>query len=83
MPVMGGGNPFATVCDSKYAWSPFVERSEQMMACWPRLSNVNVNSDVSGSGATSADELEKLANLQQRGALTDEEFQAENSKLLA
>ncbi len=65
---MGGGNPFATVCDSKYAWSPFVERSEQMMACWPRLSNVNVNSDVSGSGATSADELEKLANLQQRGA---------------
>ena len=31
----------------------------------------------------SADELEKLANLQQRGALTDEEFQAENSKLLA
>ena len=53
------------------------------MACWPRLSNVNVNSDVSGSGATSADELEKLANLQQRGALTDEEFQAESRKLLA
>lgn len=59
---MGGVNRFATICDSKYAWSPFVERSEQMMACWPRLSTVNVDSDVSGSGATSADELEELAN---------------------
>ena len=37
--------------------------------------------ETSGSGASPADELEKLANLHQRGALTDEEFQAEKDKL--
>ena len=39
--------------------------------------------EASGSGGSSADESEKLANLHQRGALTDEEFQAERSKLLS
>ena len=37
--------------------------------------------ETSGSGASPADELEKLANLHQRGAHTDEEFQAEKDKL--
>ena len=39
--------------------------------------------EASGSGGSSADELEKLADLHQRGALTDEEFRAEKSKLLS
>ena len=39
--------------------------------------------NAAGSGGSTADELEKLAGLHQRGALTDEEFQAEKSKLLS
>jgi hypothetical protein len=39
--------------------------------------------DSAGSGGSSADELEKLASLHQDGVLTDEEFQAQKTKLLA
>jgi hypothetical protein len=38
---------------------------------------------VAGSGGGTADELEKLAKLHDAGKLTDEEFQAQKSKLLA
>ena len=37
---------------------------------------------VTGSGGSSADELEKLAGLHQQGVLTDEEFASQKSKLL-
>jgi len=38
---------------------------------------------VSGGGASSADELTKLAALKSSGALTDAEFAAQKAKLLA
>jgi len=38
--------------------------------------------EAAGSGASSADELDKLANLHRQGALTDQEFQAQKAKLL-
>ena len=37
----------------------------------------------SGGGASSADELTKLAALRDSGALTEEEFAAQKAKLLA
>ena len=37
----------------------------------------------SGSGGSSADELAKLADLKDKGVLTDEEFAAQKAKLLA
>ena len=39
--------------------------------------------EAPGLAGSSADELEMVANLHQRGTLTDEEFQAERSKLLS
>lgn len=40
--------------------------------------------DAAGSGgASKADELQKLADLKTSGVITDEEFQAQKSKLLA
>jgi len=38
--------------------------------------------DAAGSGGSSADELEKLAGLHQKGVLTDEEFATQKSKVL-
>jgi ABC-type multidrug transport system fused ATPase/permease subunit len=38
--------------------------------------------DVAGGGST-ADEIERLAQLQSQGAITDEEFRAAKAKLLA
>ena len=37
---------------------------------------------AAGSGGSSADELEKLASLKDQGVLTDEEFEAQKTKLL-
>ncbi len=39
--------------------------------------------DAAGSGGSSADELKKLSSLHQDGVLTDDEFQAQKTKLLA
>jgi hypothetical protein len=37
----------------------------------------------SGNGSTTADQLHKLADLQEKGFITDAEFQAEKAKLLS
>ena len=39
--------------------------------------------ETAGSGASTADEIAKLASLREAGALTDEEFAAQKAKLLA
>ena len=39
--------------------------------------------DAAGSGASSADELAKLADLKAKGVLTDEEFAQQKAKLLS
>jgi hypothetical protein len=39
--------------------------------------------DAAGSGSGSADQLAKLADLKDRGVLTDAEFESEKSKLLS
>ena len=39
--------------------------------------------ETAGSGASTADEIAKLASLRESGALTDEEFAAQKAKLLA
>ena len=39
--------------------------------------------DVAADGSTPADQLAKLADLKQRGVLTDAEFQAEKTKILS
>jgi hypothetical protein len=46
--------------------------------------NVTVNLEGSqGSGAGVADQLEKLHNLKEAGALSEEEFEEQKRKLLA
>jgi hypothetical protein len=42
-----------------------------------------IRSTVSGPGASTADELAKLAELQSKGVLSDAEFQAQKAKLLS
>ena len=39
--------------------------------------------DVAGDGSTPADQLAKLADLKERGVLTDAEFAAEKAKILS
>lgn len=39
--------------------------------------------DVAGSGTSSADQLERLAQLRDQGVITDQEFEAQKAKALA
>ncbi len=39
--------------------------------------------DLAADGSTPADQLAKLADLKQRGALTEAEFEAEKAKVLS
>lgn len=56
------------------------ERSAQRAAAQERATRSYIR-DVTGVGM--ADELSKLADLRARGVLTDEEFQAQKSRILA
>ncbi len=42
-----------------------------------------VRQTAGGSGDTAADQLSKLADLKSQGVITDAEFQAQKSKILA
>ena len=58
------------------------ERAMQQAAAQAKMQRDYIQ-EVSGSGGGSADELAKLADLKDKGILTDEEFAAQKAKLLA
>jgi hypothetical protein len=58
------------------------ERAMQQAAAQSKMQREYIQ-EVSGSGGGSADELAKLADLKDKGVLTDEEFAAQKTKLLA
>jgi ABC-type multidrug transport system fused ATPase/permease subunit len=58
------------------------ERAMQQAATQAKMQRDYIQ-EVSGSGGGSADELAKLADLKDKGVLTDEEFAAQKAKLLA
>jgi len=58
------------------------ERSMQEAADRDKQTREYIRS-VSSNGASTADEIDKLAQLRAAGTLTDEEFQAQKARLLA
>ncbi len=58
------------------------ERAMEQAAAQAKMQRDYIQ-EVSGSGGSSADELAKLADLKDKGILTDEEFAAQKAKLLA
>jgi hypothetical protein len=58
------------------------ERSMQAAAERDQQTREYIRS-VSGNGASTADEIDKLAQLRAAGTLTEEEFQAQKARLLA
>jgi len=59
------------------------ERSERRAMGWDQQTGDYVSTPAVDSGASKADELDKLARLRSSGTLTEEEFQAQKAKLLA
>ena len=59
------------------------ERSERRAMGWDQQTSDYVSAPAVDSGASRADELDKLARLRSSGTLTEEEFQAQKAKLLA
>jgi hypothetical protein len=58
------------------------ERAAQMAQQQQQAFNEQVRA-AAGTGPTSTDQLAKLAELRQSGALTDEEYEAQKAKVLA
>jgi hypothetical protein len=59
------------------------ERAAQQAALQQKAFDQYVKQTAGTPGATTADQLSKLAELKTKGVLTDAEFEAEKSKLLA
>ena len=59
------------------------ERAAQQAALQQKAFNQYVKQAAGTPGDTTADQLSKLAELKTKGVLTDAEFEAEKSKLLA
>ena len=59
------------------------ERAAQQAALQQKAFDQYVKQAAGTPGATTADQLSKLAELKTKGILTDAEFEAEKSKLLA
>ena len=59
------------------------ERSERRAMGWDQQTSDYVSAPAIDSGASKADELDKLARLRSSGTITEEEFQAQKAKLLA
>ena len=55
-----------------------IERSQAQQAAFDSYIR-----DAAGTGGGAADELAKLADLRERGVITDDEFSAQKAKLLA
>jgi hypothetical protein len=62
--------------------SEMAERAEQLAIERDRTTREYIKS-TAGSGASTADEIDKLARLRDSGMLTEAEFQAQKAKLLA
>ena len=69
----------AVVAGTATAVSGSVQRHQQEKAQREYIQQVSSSS----GGASSADELEKLAQLQSQGVITAEEFAAQKAKILA
>ncbi|HEY3200410.1 MAG TPA: SHOCT domain-containing protein [Actinomycetes bacterium] len=59
------------------------ERSERRAMGWDQETSDYVSAPAVNSGASRADELDKLARLRNSGTITEEEFQAQKARLLA
>lgn len=59
------------------------ERSERRAMGWDQETSDYVRAPAVNSGASRADELDKLARLRNSGTITEEEFQAQKARLLA
>jgi hypothetical protein len=59
------------------------ERAAQQAALQQKAFNQYVKQAAGTPGDTTADQLSKLAGLKSQGLLTDDEFEAEKSKILA
>jgi Short C-terminal domain/Phospholipase_D-nuclease N-terminal len=59
------------------------ERSERRAMGWGQQTSDYVSAPAVDSGASRADELDKLARLRNSGTITEEEFQAQKARLLA
>jgi hypothetical protein len=59
------------------------ERSERRAMGWDQGTSNYVSAPAVESGASRADELDKLARLRNSGTITEEEFQAQKARLLA
>jgi hypothetical protein len=59
------------------------ERSERRAMGWDRETSDYVRAPAVVSGASRADELDKLARLRNSGTITEEEFQVQKARLLA
>jgi Short C-terminal domain/Phospholipase_D-nuclease N-terminal len=59
------------------------ERSERRAMGWDRGTSDYVRVPAVESGASRADELDKLARLRNSGTITEEEFQVQKARLLA
>jgi Short C-terminal domain/Phospholipase_D-nuclease N-terminal len=59
------------------------ERSERRAMGWGQQTGDYVSAPAVDSGASRADELDKLARLRNSGTITEEEFQAQKARLLA
>jgi hypothetical protein len=57
------------------------ERAAAQAALQQKMFNQRVQD--AGNGSTTADQLHKLADLKEKGFITDAEFQAEKAKLLS
>lgn len=59
------------------------ERSQQAAIEREQMTQEYIRSVSGGGGASTADEIDKLARLRSSGAITEEEFQAQKARLLA
>lgn len=96
LPIVPGAGTALTPPDPQQAWSPALETPPEQPAWAPPIEAMpqptNVSSSMSPAQGTAAPagavddviaKIERLAELRQKGILTDEEFAAKKSELLA
>jgi hypothetical protein len=75
--VWDGATAFTINMVSKSSIAPFVKMTEEMM-----YAQRHTQPKAAAQPANTADQLAKLADLKEKGYLTDQEFQAQKKKLL-